>query len=161
MAPDKELTRYRVLFHSDGSHTIEVSLGSIEDAAQAPALAEVIERNIEAYKMVSRIRAACSLVSGAYVLPKKKDTSDQLRLAAMLGAAYPDGMLKSTVKRELGIASSSLDAYVNWETKETSKYINYDKTSKKLFISLDGVEWVCSQLDKRKTKAASAAKKQT
>jgi len=70
-------------------------------------------------------------------------------------------VLKSTVKRELGIASSSLDAYVNWETKEVSEYITYDKASKKLSISSEGIEWVCSRLDRRKAKASSVGKTET
>ncbi len=84
------------------------------------------------------------------IFPKQKGVSDEIRLVACSAAAYPDGFPQDAIGTELGIADTSRDAYLNWETKESSKYLTYNLSTKKVYVSPAGIDWICNLIKKRK-----------
>ncbi|TET09516.1 MAG: hypothetical protein E3J86_07865 [Candidatus Thorarchaeota archaeon] len=141
--------KYEVQFHSDGSYSIIARLDSDLTVLEAALKAEAMKKLIGFSDCIHKIRSVSDSRNGLLIFPKVKGVSDEVRLAACAAAAYPDGFPQDAIHTELGIADASRDAYINWETKESSKYLTYNSATKKVYVGPDGIAWICNQLKER------------
>jgi hypothetical protein len=138
-----------ICFHSDGTHTIILKIQSVEDSLKAFGIVKEIERNLKIDYMLEKIRPLCQIEDDTYIFPKMKGVSNEIRLAASTAAMFPDGFPRDFIKDKLDISDSSKDAYLNWDTKTSSKYLTYITEEKKVHISSEGVVWVFEELKNR------------
>ncbi len=141
--------KFEVQFHSDGSYSIIAKIDSDLSVLEAALKAEEMKKIIGLTDCIFKIRSVSDSRNGLQIYPKVKGVSDEIRLSACAAAAYPDGFPQDSINAELGIADTSRDAYINWETKESSNYLTYNPSTKKVYVSPEGIEWLCEQLKER------------
>jgi hypothetical protein len=147
---DKEEPKFEVRFHSDGTYSIVTKIDTEAEVLKAALKAEEIKKLIGLSDCIKKIRKSCTSKNKILIFPKHKGVSDEIRLVACSAAAYPDGFPQDAISTELGIADTSRDAYLNWETKESSKYLTYDSSTKKVYVNPAGIDWICNELKQRK-----------
>ncbi len=140
---------FEIHFNSDGTHSVIAKLKSPEKALEATIQAREIEKLIELASCIEKLRLVSNQDGDLLIFPKPAGVSDEIRLTACAAAAYPEGFPQDAIKSKLDIADTSRDSYINWDTKESSKYLTYNQSTKKVHVSPDGIEWICSQLKTR------------
>lgn len=141
--------KYEVQFHSDGSYSIVAKIDSDLPVLEAALKVEEMKKLIGLSDCIHRIRRVSDSRNGLLIFPKVEGVSDEVRLTACAAAAYPDGFPKDAINTELGIADTSRDAYINWDTKDSSKYLTYNPSTKKVYVNPEGIDWICGQLKER------------
>lgn len=149
MSNDRSEIRYEIQFHSDGSSSIVAKLDSDVSVLEATLRAEEMKRLVDLSDCIHKIRSVSESENGLLIFPKVRGVSDEIRLVACAAAAYPEGFPQDAVRTKLDIADSSRDAYVNWETKESSRYLTYNPSTREINVSPEGIEWICRQLKER------------
>ena len=131
MTEDSRSSKFEVHFNSDDTYSVIVRLDSPEAALEATIQAKRIRRLIDLASCVERLRSVSIQDGNLYIFPKPEGVSDEVRLTACAAAAYPDGFPQDAIKTKLKIADSSRDSYINWDTKDSSKYLTYNPSSKR------------------------------
>ena len=146
---DRTEIKYEIQFHSDGSYSIVAKLASDVSVLEATLRAEEMKMLVDLSDCIHKIRSVSESENGLLIFPKVKGVSNEIRLVACAAAAYPDGFPQDAIRTKLNIADSSRDAYLNWETKESSRYLTYNPSTRKVSVSPEGIEWICKQLKER------------
>ena len=149
MTEDSKNSKFKVRFNDDDSYSVSVRLDSPETALEAAMQAKRIMKLIGMSSCIERLKSVCNQDGGLYIFPKPKGVSDEVRLTACAAASYPDGFPQDAIKTKLKIADTSRDSYINWDTKESSKYLSYNPSTKMVYVIPEGIEWVCDQLKTR------------
>ncbi len=150
MSEKRNEPEFEIQFHSDGTYSIVIRIDTDVDVLNAALRAEEMKTLIGFSDCIQKIRKICTSKNRILIFPKFKGVSDEIRLTACAAAAFPDGFPQDAIKAELGIANPSRDAYLNWPTKESSKYLTYNPSTKKVQVNPAGIEWICNQLKQRK-----------
>jgi hypothetical protein len=140
---------YEIHFNEDGTQKIVLHLDSIISAVDASRVVRQIRLNMKLDDLISKIRNACKSKKNLLIFPITKGVSNEVRLVASVAAHYPDGFPQDAILSELGISNTSKDAYINWDTKTSSRYLRYDPQTKRVNIIPQGIDWVCKELGKR------------
>ncbi|MHA1863238.1 MAG: hypothetical protein ACTSWA_05665 [Candidatus Thorarchaeota archaeon] len=141
--------KYSISYQSDGSYSIEIHLQETSEAILVPQMIQEISENLRIGRILIQIRENCTDVDGVLIFPKPSKVSDEIRLVACVAAAYPAGFPKSVISDVLNIADTSSDAYLYWETKDSSQYLSYDTETQQVHISNQGINWIFSELIRR------------
>lgn len=145
-------SEFEVRFLSDGSYSILAKSVDESSVLRAALRADKMKRLIALSDCIKKIRGVSKQKNGLQIFPKVKGVSDEIRLVACAAAAYPGGFPQEEISTELEIADPSRDAYINWDTKESSEYLSYNPSTKQVYVSPAGIEWICNQLKERKVK---------
>ena len=149
LTEDSRNNKFEIHFNNDETYSVSVKLDSLETAFDAAMQAKRISKMIGLSSCIEKLRLVSNQDGELLIFPKPEGVSDEVRLTACAALAYPDGFPQEAIKTKLDIGDTSRDSYINWDTKESSKYLSYNPSTKKVYVSAEGIEWVCNQLKTR------------